>query len=559
MLLRWYQSEAVAATWDFLCSRPGNPVCVLPTGAGKSIVIAQLCRDAVDQYGGRVIVLAHRKELLEQNAGKIRALLPDMEVGLYSAGLHARNTEAPIVVAGIQSAFRRATEFGRRDLVIVDEAHLVPFDGEGMYRKFIADLRAANERMRMVGLTATPYRLDCGPLCRPDGLFQKVCYSAPVQRLIADGFLCYLVTRPADSSADTSGLRVRGGEFVSADSEALFTQDILVQAACREIVAKSAGRKSVLLFCSGVAHAQQVASTIASLTGQRCGLVTGETFSLERETTLAAFRCGELRMLCNVDVLTIGFDAPEIDCIAVLRATMSAGLFAQICGRGFRMAPAKQDCLVLDFGENIKRHGPLDAIEYGTCRKTGSVAGEAPVKTCPNCECECYAGSRECECGFLFPDREPNHNTAADAESQILARPQEWIVESVTFNPHSKRGGTPDDPSTLRVDYVCIPADGGGNLAKTTISEWVCLEHRGFAREKAVRWWRSRSVSDVPTEVSEAVDLGRRGAVAWPERITTIRQGKWYRIVAAKLEKKPQEWVTENAEPADAFAEEVPF
>ncbi|MDD4888659.1 MAG: DEAD/DEAH box helicase [Phycisphaerae bacterium] len=557
--LRWYQLESVSAAWSFLCSLQGNPVIVLPTGSGKSLVIAQLCKDAVEKYHGKVIVLAHRKELLEQNADKIKALLPDMDVGLYSAGLRARDTEHDIVVAGIQSAFRHAHDFGQRNLVLIDEVHLCPHDGEGMYRTFLSDLRSANERLRMIGLTATPYRLDAGPICRPDGLFQKVCYSAPVQRLIADGYLCNLTTKPAASAADTSGLRLRSGEFIPAEAEALFSADRLVSAACTEIVEKTRDRKSVLIFCSGVNHAGLVARTIERLAGEPCGIVTGETMPILRDGTLTAFRNRQLRFLCNVDVLTTGFDSPCIDCIAILRATMSAGLFCQICGRAFRVYPAKQDALVLDFGGNIARHGPIDAIDYGRCKRTGAQPGEAPTKTCPNCGIECYAGASECECGFLFPVREPNHEDKAD-QGEILSKPEKWLVEEINYARHIKRKAGPEDPPTLRVDYLVRPLDSdeGGNLMAKTISEYVCLEHQGYAQAKARRWWARRSIAPFPASVDDASELANRGALAWSRTITTRRDGKWMRILSAELEEKPTEWMEAMKAGVDAF-EELPF
>jgi hypothetical protein len=253
---------------------------------------------------------------------------------------------------------------------------------------------------------------------------------------------------------------------------------------------------------------------------------------------------------------TTGFDSPCIDAIAILRATMSAGLFAQICGRGFRVYPGKTDCLILDFGENIKRHGPIDAIEYGRCKRTGAVTGEAPTKTCPNCGLEVLISTKECECGYTFPIERTTHNGEADAESEILSKPQEWIVEEVAYGRHEKKK-QPDAIPSLRVDYTCVPADSdGGNLGKQRISEWVCIEHGGFAYNKAYAWWKARSVAPMPLSVDEAVDFARRGALAWPERITTIREGHFWRILKAELNEKPLEWIMEEL--VDDF-EEVPF
>lgn len=565
MNLRWYQREACDAAWSALCSSAGNPVIVLPTGAGKSLVIAELCRAAIEQFKGRVMVLAHRKELLDQNADKIAMLLPwGISLGIYSAGLKSRKTGTDVVVAGIQSVFRRAQEFGERHLVLVDEVHLVPRDGEGMYRTFLNDLRSINPRLRMVGLTATPFRTGEGALCRADGLFQQICYEAGIQRLIADGFLCPVTNKVGDASADTSGLHVRGGEFIAGEVERLFDGGPLVQACASEIVRCTRDRHSVLVFCSGVEHVGHVAQAIERMSGERCGLVTGETLALERDATLMAFRQQQLRYLCNVDVLTTGFDAPCIDSIAILRATMSPGLFAQMCGRGLRMHADKRDCLILDFGENIKRHGPIDAIDYGRdSQKSGT--GDEPTRTCPNCGELVALSAKECACGFTFPPikREPKHGDQADTQSEVLAKPELWEVVCVELSRHRKRNAQPGDNDTLRIDYICQPLDGGGNISEQMISEWVCIEHPpGYAYRKACIWWRGHSKAPMPVTIEEAINLWQRGAVLLPAQIEAIRDGKFYRITRRVMDGElPESWsetATESV-PWETSDEEVPF
>lgn len=537
--LRWYQEDAVSATWRHLCAENTNPVIVLPTGAGKSLVIAQLCRDAVEQYRGRVIVLAHRKELLRQNAEKIQALLPDASIGIYSAGLKSRETQADIVVAGIQSCYQQALSFDRRHLVLIDEVHLVPSGGYGMYRQFLADMMAANPKLRCVGLTATPYRMDDGDICGRESLFAKVCYSAEIQRLIADGFLCRLTSKPADGSFDTTGLHKRGGEFILAEQESLFGDWQLVRSACEEITARTRSRRAVLVFCSGVAHAEKVAECLAQLTGEHVGLVTGESTPLEREATLTGFASGATRICVNVDVLTTGFDCPRIDAIAILRATASPGLFAQICGRGFRLHADKQDCLVLDFGGNIERHGPIDAIDFEKRARAG-IPGDAPAKQCPACEQLVALGSAECSCGFLFPVRSrPSHEASADTSREILSAPETWTVISVSAAVHQKRNAPEGSPCTLRMDYVCQPLGADGNLSEERISEWICVEHSGFARDKAWKWWSKRSIAPMPNTASEAFDLWRQGAIASPRTIVTQQDGKFRRIIKAELDEVP--------------------
>ena len=167
MQLRPYQTRAVQAVYEHLQSRDDNPCVVLPTGSGKSLVIAKICSDAVLRWGGRVLILAHVKELLQQNADKLHRLAPDVKFGVYSAGLNSRNTQEPVIIAGIQSVYERACELGAFDLILIDESHLLPESGEGMYRTFIKEAKIVNPDVRLIGFTATPYRLSSGILCKP--------------------------------------------------------------------------------------------------------------------------------------------------------------------------------------------------------------------------------------------------------------------------------------------------------------------------------------------------------------------------------------------------------
>ena len=323
-----------------------------------------------------------------------------------------------------------------------------------------------------------------------------------------------------------------------------------VEAACREVVERTNDRQSVLLFGSGVEHATHVAAFVESLTGERVPVVTGGTPALERAAALAAFRSGGCRYLSNCDVLTTGFDHPGIDCVAILRATKSPGLFAQIVGRGLRTSPNKTDCLVLDFGGNLGRHGPLDHPGYGRAEFKGKGNTSEELngrgKRCPNCAGDVPVQSAECDdCGFVFPCK-PKHGATADEDSSIIgdAEPVEWQVESVIGLEHRKKNHE-DAPPTLRVMYTCQPCgdDEPGNLGGQTFSEWVCFEHSGFAREKAEAWWNERSNEPVPGTVADALVLFN--SCRQPERITVQPDGRWQRIVAAKFDgQRPQEWVT---------------
>ena len=535
LTLRPYQVEAVNAVYEHLRTRDDNPCVVIPTAGGKTPIAATICRDAIQQWDGRVLILAHVKELLEQAVDKLHAMAPDLwhQIGVYSAGLNSRDTEHSIIVAGIQSVHKRAAELDRFDLIIADESHLIAPDGEGMYCTFLADAKVVNPNVRLIGLTATPYRMSTGMICSPENLLNHVCYEVGVRELIVQGYLCPLKSKAGRRKVDTSSLHIRAGEFIAGEVEALMDDDSLVQSACREIVEQTQERRSVLIFTAGVQHALHVQRVLGEL-GHDCGFVCGETLPFERSETLDRFRKGQLRYLVNVNVLTTGFDAPNIDCVVLLRPTNSPGLYYQMVGRGFRLHPSKDHCLVLDFGGNILRHGPVDALQIKD-RSSGN--GEAPAKECPQCHEVVHAGYSVCpECGHAFPPpQREQHDRHASTEGILSGEitETEYEVQDTYYAVHEKRGATEDHPRSMRVDYRIAVNDYQ--------SEWICFEHTGYARNKAETWWRQRSNDPVPDTAEEAVELAQAGCLT-PTSAITVRSvaGEQYdRIVRHTLGDQP--------------------
>lgn len=538
MELRHYQRAAVDAVYAHLQSRDDHPCCVIPTGGGKSLVIATICKDAVLQWGGRVLVAAHVKELLKQNAAHIKRDCPELAgaIGVYSASLKSRDTDHPIIVAGIQSIYKKACELGRFDLILIDEAHMIPDEGDGMYRKFLAEAKIVNPNVRIIGFTATPYRMKSGYICEPNNILNAICYEIGVKQLIDEGFLCRLISKAGNAEADLSGVHIQAGEFMATELEEVMNQDALVIAACKEIIDCTWDRQAVIIFASGVAHGKHIAEVIASH-GQSVGAVFGETESKERDQTLADFESGRFKFLVNVAVLTTGFDSPRIDCVALLRPTMSPGLFYQMLGRGLRKASGKANCLVLDFAGNILRHGPIDAIKVKP-KKAGAEDGQAPVKKCPECNGIIPAAATVCEyCGFEFK-REPKHekipSQAHPLSGQVTTEVRE--VFEVRYSRHNKRDA-PDAPPTLRIEYVT-----SGGLLRDSVSEWICIEHDGWAQQKAASWWHQRSIHPFPGSVDEAVGLANGGALAETLSITvTVTSGEKYpKIIGYKLGARPE-------------------
>jgi DNA repair protein RadD len=279
----------------------------------------------------------------------------------------------------------------------------------------------------------------------------------------------------------------------------------------------------------------------------------GETPTNQRDALLEQFRCGRLKYLVNVNVLTTGFDAPNIDCVALVRPTMSAGLYYQMVGRGFRLYPSKQNCLVLDFGGNVLRHGPVDQIKVR--ERDAGRDGPAPAKECPACHAVIAAGYAHCpDCGYAFPPPERQKHQAKASEAGILktqVTTTHYTVHDVFYSVHTKRGAGNDAPKTMRVEYKV-----GVNEFK---SEWVCFEHDGYARHKAVAWWRRRSHDGVPDTAQEAVDIANNGGLAMTTTITVraVTGDDYERIIDYEIGPRPEPLSV--ADVIDFDPGEIPF
>ncbi|WP_444452646.1 DEAD/DEAH box helicase family protein [Rhodobacter capsulatus] len=516
LTLRPYQQAAITAIYGYFQTHTGNPLVVIPTAGGKSLVMASFIEGVLKAWPDqRILIVTHVRELIAQNHAEMIGLWPDAPAGIYSAGLGKREAQARILFAGIQSIHRRAAEIGHTDLVLIDEAHLIPGKSSTMYRRFLDALKAINPALKVIGLTATPFRLDCGMLHEgQNALFTDIAYEAPVRELIDAGYLSPLVSKQPATRLDVSKVGTRAGDFIARDLAAAVDQDAITRTAVTEIIEHGRDRKSWLAFCSGVDHARHVAEEFGRQ-GIICRTIFGDTSKDERDAILAAFKRGEIRALASMGVLTTGFNAPGVDLIALLRPTQSAGLYVQMVGRGTRLAPGKENCLVLDFAGNVRRHGPIDLVRPK--RPGDGGGGEAPTKVCPDCDSIIALSATECpDCGYVFPAREVKIAPTA-ATLPVLSPKQQWLpVTGVSYSRHDKAGGRP----SLKVTY-------SSGLA--TYSEWVCLEHQGYARQKAAEWWRKRAPGcAVPLSVAEA--LAQTSRLARPSAISVRPSGRYLEI-----------------------------
>ena len=501
MQLRPYQSRTLDELWAWFTRHDGgNPIVEACVGAGKSLMIAALAQRADAEFPGtRVLVLVHQKELLEQNVDKIVTIWPEANVGIYSAGAGRKDLGCQITYATIGSIWKDAHKLGRIDIVLADECHLINSKDTGMWRKFLSDLARYCPSARTIGWTGTPFRgngvwLTAGE----EPLFTNVATRVPMRELLELNFLSPLVPATTVARIDTRDVRMSGDDYVVSELAKVTDKEDLVEATCDEIVQLAADRKRWLVFAVTIAHAGHVCEALKDR-GVVAAMVSAETPKAERAALISAFRAGRIRCLVNVAVLTTGFDVPELDFIALLRATKSPVLYVQIAGRGMRLAPGKTDCLWADFTDTTALMGPVDAVKGRIAM--GGRKGEAPTKLCPSCGSQNSAAATQClDCGFLFPEPERIKHGSEASAAAVLSSQQEDIFKSclvsgVRYKIHRKEGG----PPSLRVEYY----DGLLRVA----SEWCCLSHTGYARVKAEKWWSQRSTIDaIPKNVEEAVE-----------------------------------------------------
>lgn len=478
MQIRDYQKRTIEQLYDWMSSNQGSPCIVLPTGAGKSVIIANLIKDALQNWPEtRIIMLCHQKEILEQNAQKLKMIWPGAPMGIYSASLNSKQIGEPITFAGIQSIRNKAELVGHIDLCVIDECHLVNHKEEGGYRTFISELLTINPQMRVIGLSATPYRLGHGLITDKPAIFDALIEPVSIEELLHKGHLAPLRSKTTTSKLDVSGVAKRGGEYIESELQAAVDNEPQNKSVVSEIIARAEGRTSWLLFCSGVDHARHICAILLSH-GINAACVTGETPKSERADILAAFKAKKIQALTNANVLTTGFDAPDTDLIALLRPTMSPALYMQMVGRGLRPKSHTDHCLVLDFAGNIALHGPVTAVKTPEKQGQSSVPGFPPTKACEFCGEIVHAAVRVCPaCQQKFPEPEPPKLELREDDIMGKEGTRMFVKKWVWRNYISRSSGK----NMLKVDYY------GVKLSDPVVSEYLCVLHVGYAGEKALR------------------------------------------------------------------------
>lgn len=368
LILRDYQNQAVNAVITQL-NKPynfENPVVCMPTGTGKSFVIAEIVRQLLQQKPTfTILVLTHVKELIQQNYDKFKIICPDTSAGIFSAGLNKKQLNHNVVFASIQSIINIKDNLNNIDFIIIDEAHRVPNDNESQYKNLINFLYTKNADLRIIGLTATPFRTGSGSILN-DGIFTKIVFDNTQGQdflsLIQNGYIVNLEPRETNIKINTDGVRITAGDYNQKDLQQVANKISLTTNILNNALELANNRNKFIIFASGVEHAKNISSYLNSQ-NVLTTYVASELKNIERDQRIQDFKNGKYKAIVNNDILTTGFDCPDIDCIIMMRPTLSPVLWVQMLGRGMRPSPNKTNCLVLDYTNNLKKLGEINNLK----------------------------------------------------------------------------------------------------------------------------------------------------------------------------------------------------
>lgn len=478
-----YQQRAVDSIFEYYKTHNGNPIIAIPTAGGKAIILSFIIKRLLESAPNiKILVLTHVKELIAQNFEKMKAINPTANAGIVSAGLGVKQPHRQVVFGGIATVKNMINKIGFRDICFVDECHLISPKGETTYQTFFKEMTNLNPNFKIIGLTATPYRLGSGLLTN-NGIFTGFSIDLTsfeeFNKLLSQGYLSPLVPRQTHTKFDLSNVHTVAGDYNQKELEEAFNIDAKTLSAVNEIMNLGRDRKKWLIFASGIKHAEKICDCLKSL-GISAITIHNGTSKKYRDKGISDFKAGRIKCIVNNSVLTTGFDVPDLDLIAILRATQSTSLWVQILGRGTRIAPNKTDCMVMDFAGNTERLGTINDPKIPKAKTKGN--GDQIFKVCPECESFQYPSVRICSfCGYEFPQQLKIEKKSSNKEliTTTKSGTHEWHIKSVVYSYVDK---TAKHEPSLKVKYNC---------GIRSFTEFIPFEKEG-AKFWAFKWWKAR-------------------------------------------------------------------
>ena len=519
MELRDYQKEALAAIWSDLFKHR-SALCVLPTGSGKSLIIAELLKLSFAKKDDlRAMVLFNNIDLLSQIYERFVRLMPEISISLYSKTLNSRSLSR-LTLASVQSLVsnKRIIDAGVINLVVLDEVHNVnDQDRDSRYIKFIEEHYKKNDKLKIVGFTATPYRAT-GVIYGENKLFTHITYQKTINEMIRKGYLVKPTMKSPEHKFDISNLRVVAGDFSKGDLEKLTADEKKVDDQVRDALSRLVGRNCVVWFCTSIFHAETVLSRLETY-GETATILHSKLEKNERKRNKQKFVSGAARHLVFINIVREGFDHPPIDAIVMMRPTRSPVLY----------------CLVLDYGRVVETLGtiqnPLVVEKYSRKYKPQK---RVNYTICPKCLTYNNLLARACEeCGYSLHElRLKNLTRSASSNTQDLTSSvSQHKVTAVCFTRHMSKNGN----KCLVINYHTNELWRLGYM-DADIKEYFVLS-KPFSYQKMMH-----RLSELRVKYDESIYDKTLFSV---EAVKTRRDGKYIRVVGViiKNQKERKRWI----------------
>jgi len=511
------------------------------TGAGKTIIFSQLCKTLLESSPNiKICVVVHLREVVDQNVDQMSLMWESIApISVCCATSKHKNSYDQNILAGsIQSISNRIEILPRFDLLIIDEAHRIqPINQNGSYPKLIKHLQLKNDKLRIVGFTATPYRLGHGYIYGSnkkqsnENLFNTLSYYIGIKKLIEKGFLCdYKIKCLKRIDTELESVKIQG-DYNLKDLESIVTSVIHMESIVYAINDYCIERKKIVIFCTTIQHAKKLNSLL--IKNNLVSSVIHSKMPLSQQSfILNHFRNDKLRILCNVGILTEGFDSPEIDCIIMDRATKSIALYIQMCGRGLRIANGKKDLLILDFANNCIEHGDIVDPQVIVPTSSGLITSDPVVKICDQCFSVISIGFKKCpECEYIF---------------EMIRNKKEVINDKLQLHNYKdikKNNYEKHIVSIETIDITKIISKAGNEMLKISlycsennntlyVNEFLDIEGNASAwgYQKAISFWKDIVKTDYPNTVEEAMSRYGEIIMSLPNKIEIKQKNKWWNV-----------------------------
>lgn len=514
------------------------------TGAGKTVMIVRLINKYFHDHPGRnFLVVMHKKELVEQFVKSFFKFsdIPLADIGIACAGVNKTvSVGRRVTVASVQTLVNHLDKFPGADLVVVDETHRIGHDFASQYQKLMQTLRDYKPHHKVIGVTATAYRLGHGMIygdrCKPGrtNFFPELTHRVTYKELVENNHLMPLrgfITSHESITEDLKAVKV-SGDYNLGQLGDVMSNARHIDSAVDGYEKYGLEHNSVCVFACTIEHAELLCEAF-NKRGHRAVSIHSQLPPLVRDANLRAWQSGEVKVAVSINILVEGFDFPALSCLVFCRPTKSPTLYIQGIGRILRTSPGKKEALLIDLTDNTLEFGlDIDNPKFTIPRNADGEGGDAPTKVCPGemndgtvCAEPVHAALKYCPvCGYEFETTEEVQAAMGEMKKvdfNKLPDPEPYDVERVEYEAHESRNS---GKTLIKATYFT-------GYLNPKFHEWICLpdNYDGFAVNQARAWWEERTNEPFPETVEEFLFLS--DTLMQPARIITVKEGKYHRVI----------------------------